>query len=171
MTKHPPEYPHPMQYACPDCKGKGTYQGIGPVEDCKTCMGAGSFIGVHIDLPETFTHPIVKHPYPKETTKEDWDKLAEAMKTNGRLIVTDANDVTVIKGKGAVDLQVGEPVHVFDSGWFDTVVDNIFYSRAGNQTMARVSYACGTMQIPIQNICWNITDDRWEYIRSGTPVW
>lgn len=26
---------------CPCCKGSGTYQGLGPVEHCKTCDGLG----------------------------------------------------------------------------------------------------------------------------------
>lgn len=26
---------------CPCCKGSGTYQGLGPVEHCKTCDGIG----------------------------------------------------------------------------------------------------------------------------------
>ena len=90
---------------------------------------------------------------------------------------TKAADVQAVPKAGmsppTAKLKVGDTVHVFDAEWFNTVVDS-FYLTTRNQGMARVSYGIGVfrgdMQMLTQSICWNLTKDRWEYIRAGTPV-
>lgn len=149
---------HPLEHKCGDCNGTGIYQGLGALEDCQACKGHGSFIGVEMEIEST---------YPKNTKKEDWDELAESFK---KQIRDDADDITLIKGKGAPGLQVGETVYVYNAGWYEGKAEHIYENMHGGQ-MVRVDHSGGVFRMAIKNICWNITEDRWEYIRSGTPVW
>ena len=154
---------HPLEYTCPDCKGSGVYQGLGAFENCQTCDGAGALIGVQLEIK-----------------KEDGDQLVDYIKKqypNGIPGNMSTVDVQAVPKAGmspsTAKLKVGDTVHVFDSGWYETVVDRFFMTSSG-QKMVIVKYGTGSisggMQMRMQSICLNLTKNRWEYIRSGTPV-
>lgn len=173
MTKHP------LEYQCPDCKGSGVYKGLNiTLENCKTCDGHGSLIGVQ--LSETFTHPIVKEPYPKKTTKEGRVFLPK----KGHVFLPGATECdrcgeSVFIPTGTSRTQClglprpfeGELVHVYDTGWYEAVIDVIYDDpKCRGGRLVKADHTCGVFRIPINDICWNDTEKRWEYIRSGTPV-
>lgn len=183
----------PGRNKCPDCKGSGLYRGLNITpEPCQACGGAGEFLGVKVDLPpKTQLDPndfpdwmgdhldqISKNldVHPVGTKKEDWRQLAKAFKKSSRPFTS--HGVTEIKNvpksgmsQPTTDLKAGEAVHVFDSGWFETVVDRTYEHCKTKRLIVQVSYPHGMITMPIEDVCWNITDDRWEYIRAGTPVW
>lgn len=150
----------PGRNKCPDCKGSGVYQGLGAPGPCQACGGAGEFIGIKVDLENDV--------YPKGTCKADWDQLAEALKT-----CEDADRVINIKAKpGVVHSPIeGELVYVYDAGWYEAEIKSVYDGGVRGERMVKADHTCGMFRIPVKDICWNITDNRWEHIRSGTPVW
>lgn len=72
------------------------------------------------------------------------------------------------------DIQVGDTLYVFDTSWYKTVVDTKYKSYASRDKVVhfvKSLYSCGSFSIPQDEICWNLTDRRWEYIRAGTPLY
>jgi len=57
------------------------------------------------------------------------------------------------------------PIHVYDAGWHTVFVlrDNNNVYEAGNKTE--------TFYIPHGDVVFNMTQNRWECIRGGTPIW
>ena len=144
----------PSRHPCPDCKGSGVYQGLGAPEDCQACGGAGEFAGISVDV------------YPEGIKKEDWDELSKSFKLN----ITQKDDITFIEGNGAPNLKIGEMVYIYDASWYEGKAAHLYENIHGGQ-MVRVDSNGGIFRIATKNICWNLTENRWEYIRSGTPVW
>ena len=131
---------------CPDCKGSGIYQGLGAVEDCATCKGL----------------KVMPH--------------AQGVRRSAQLDLVPGGEPGMLVSRAVnvmTELKVGDAVYVFDAGWFFTVVDK-FFITSKSQSMIVVSYGTGyvngSIQMRTQSVCWNLTKDRWEYIRSGTPI-
>jgi len=84
--------------------------------------------------------------------------------------ICEENDTVILKNIG-VQPQVGDIIHVFDTDWYQTEVVKVYVKADTYDTMVRADYSCGTFRMPMRLVCWNDTDRRWEYIRSGTPVY
>lgn len=157
MNKDNKQYPHPLQYQCPDCKGSGVYKGLNiTLENCKTCDGHGSLIGVQL----------------KGTMKQDWDQLVDAVKKNSDPKPVGDQDTALSFGHCTLGGPFeGEVVYVFDAGWYEAKIKSIYDGGVRGTRMVRADYTSGTFRIPLNDICWNLTEKRWEHIRGGTPVW
>jgi len=119
-----------MSTVCPDCNGKGTYQGFNTKpEPCSKCHGVGKV----------------------NTTKSD--------------TLESVFDFNVGNGAVMPVLVTGTAIHVYDAGWHTVFVlkDGNGIYEAGNKTE--------TFYIPHGDVVFNITQNRWECIKSGTPVW
>ena len=110
---------------CPDCYGKGTYQGFNTrVMPCDTCHGRGS-LGVE----------------KKDTLQSMFDSNIMP-----RIVP-------------------GVAIYIYDAGWHETFVTTVF------EHFYTTKSPCDTFRIPKNRLTFNLTQNRWEYIRCGTPVW
>ena len=172
---------------CPDCKGSGVYQGLGAPEPCQRCSGRGEDVvkitTVKPDIPD--------EPWPGGVNKKHWDALRDLYEKHGGAIQHKPNQKASVVGRAAkagmspkqvcedTDQVIsltkrpieGEVVHVYDAGWYEATIVSIYDGGVRGVKMVRADHACGTFRIPIEDICWNVTERRWEHIRFGTPVW
>ncbi len=110
---------------CPDCNGKGTYQGFNTaVEPCGNCNGVGKL----------------------GASKEDALQSVFDYNITPRIVV-------------------GTPIYIYDAGWHESFVIEVFSKFYKTKT------PCDTFRIPKARLTYNMTQDRWEHIRHGTPVW
>lgn len=129
--------------SCPDCKGSGKYIGILAQEDCRSCNGAGR-------LPD----------------KE------KALESIFRAQPQDHNRFQLKPHKLLPKLKIGDIIHVYDAGWYETEVDRIDYNpiKWVDAEMVYTSDGCNKFRIPFTELSYNVIKGRWEYIRTGTPL-
>jgi len=133
-----------MTKKCPDCKGGGTYQGFNTKpEPCSKCHGLGKV----------------------DTDKKD--ALESVFNFNNP------------EGKSKMDsllskIVVGTPIYVYDAGWHEAFVMRISCNPNDSADLTKTyiaKSACDTFNIPHRGVTFNITQNRWEFIKCGTPVW
>tara|TARA_R110000822_G_scaffold21989_4_gene69540 strand:- start:894 stop:1292 length:399 start_codon:yes stop_codon:yes gene_type:complete len=131
-----------MSEVCSDCKGKGTYQGFNTrTEPCSKCNGVGKLNVTKADALKSVL----------DNTKGAWNNL----------LYPEDYDMSLVMPV----LVTGTPIHVYDAGWNTVFVlkdENDIY-EAGNKTE--------TFYIPHNDVVFNMTQNRWECIKSGTPTW
>tara|TARA_R110002094_G_scaffold16428_2_gene27955 strand:- start:141 stop:536 length:396 start_codon:yes stop_codon:yes gene_type:complete len=130
-----------MSEVCSDCGGKGTYQGF-----------------------NTKTEPCSRCHGVGKLNVTKGDALESVFNFNGI-----RGDKRQLEGYGRdviiPTLVVGTPIFVYDAGWNEVFVlrdQNEIY-ETGNKTE--------TIYIPHDDVVFNLTQNRWECIKSGTPVW
>ena len=69
------------------------------------------------------------------------------------------------KFKTPSELQVGDVVWIYDANWYETIVRDI-----EQNSIIILHYLHGAFEIHRNLIGWNVTHQRFEYIRSGTPA-
>jgi len=139
-----------MTNICPDCNGSGEYLGfnIAP-EPCQTCNGHGKL-------------------------DENGEPLQSILPSNLPDWMNDPHyieqlDVTHKISNTSSKLAVGDVVYVYNLKWYEgriTYIDNtsltiLYYDGRGPSRLAA----------PIDDICWNVTQSRWECIFIGKPTW
>lgn len=148
---------------CPDCKGSGEYVGARIVEKCRNCKGAGTLVDTTKALDSVFTY---NQPGDNPCLDIEWGALA------GNPRVIDKRDEWVDRSPDlTTTLNIGEVVHVYDAGWYEATIMNFNYNHSDKQTHYDAKYACGTFNFTHSQLTYNITQGRWELVRSGTPVW
>lgn len=66
-------------------------------------------------------------------------------------------------------IENGTVIHVYDCDWIEATVMQVLRVINGYEVLA--IYHHGNIKMMLHNICWNDTQKRHEYIRSGTPVY
>lgn len=125
---------------CPDCNGKGTYQGFNTaLEPCGKCRGVGKLDVTKKDaLQSVFDHSSIGRNPCKD--------IDVGMNYLPRVVV-------------------GTAVYIYAAGWHETFVVGVF------SNFYKTENACETFRIPKDKLTYNLTQNRWEHIRHGTPVW
>jgi hypothetical protein len=159
---------------CPDCPEQpGKYIGANVVEDCQRCEGVGELNddGSVIESKAKALKSVFNSNLP-EWMKDYADQIGV-----GKLDDPDpygsiarANYV-----HGQDPLKVGDSLYVFDCDWYETTVTRK-YNSGSNGTPPNIMWidadgVYSSFIMPLSDICWNLTQGRWEYIRAGTPVW
>ena len=154
---------------CPDCQGSGQYKGfdITP-EPCQKCKGVGT-------LDER------GQPHTLESIRPKGDSIANWMEDHkDRLGEFNLIDVThkikPIKKDNTSPLQIGDDVYVYDgtynSPWFKcTLALGPKQSGIRPYQLRYTNGIAGYMQVSRGQITFNLTQNRWEYIRNGPPRW
>lgn len=159
---------------CPDCKGSGKYTGALIQEECRKCKGSGNLLDKEKALDSVFD------AQPKSSDNKPWPDVFTIPDTEENRRVFDKlkkilDEETKVKTKlGLVPvlLEVGDTIFIYDAGWYEAVVQFIALNP-GSLTPGMV-YASNTtdqFRIPYQEITFNLTESRWEHIKSGTPLW
>ena len=132
---------------CPDCNGKGVYQGFTTVGPCDRCRGVGKL----------------------DVTKEDalqsmLDFNAPRRSADITHLINPCKDIDI--GMNQLPrIVVGTAVYIYAAGWHETFVVGVF------SNFFKTENACETFRIPKDKLTYNLTQNRWEHIRHGTPVW
>ncbi len=145
---------------CPDCKGSGEYIGARIVEPCAKCKGRGELNpdGTPLKLPKWMDKYKDQIEFnPKVSKKPDLtvEELEELLKDG------------FTKNSPTPKLKVGDIIHIYDAGWCEAEVISI--DSAGGITARSAYDIC--MWSGVRQLDYNLTQNRWEYIRSGTPVY
>ena len=123
-------------------------------EVCSDCGGKGTYQGFN-----TKTEPCSRcHGTGKLKVTKD-DALRDVFKKSKQLV--ECHDKVFLMPK----IVLGTCIHVYDAGWNAVFVlrdQNEIY-ETGNKTE--------TIYIPHDDVVFNLTQNRWECIKSGTPVW
>ena len=131
---------------CDQCNGSGQYTGLFDTEPCQTCGGVGTLS----EAPN------------KDTILDNLPDWMEDYK--------DQLDIThKIKPSSSVQLDINDIIFVYNNRWCLARMTSL------DATKIRMSYSDNTgtwnMSIVRSKVCWNVTQNRWEYIASGTPTW
>ncbi len=136
---------------CSECKGSGKYLPlVGPEEYCQTCGGSGS-----TSCSKPVSEELDMDPFPE--WMEDYKDQIDFTETSSQL-------------------KVGDIVHVYDGWWYTAKVKHLnsqarqLKHYAFCEYVGSAAHAVGSAALPIKHICFNLTANRWEYIRSGTPT-
>ena len=142
---------------CEDCKGTGRYVGLRESGDCQSCQGTGRGL-MKLD--------VIKPTQTEEDAVDAMNAMRGMAPRRSAIIplqpIRSPNNPTT-------QLGVGDTVHVYDGEWIETVVMQITDRPTFTEVLA--IYHHGNIKMRGHNICWNVTQQRYEYIRSGTPVY
>ena len=155
-----------MTARCPDCKGSGEYIGARVVEPCAKCNGRGELNpdGTPLNLPkwmDDYKDQIKFNPkassgwYNNKNPDLTVEELEQLLKDN------------FTKHPLLPELQISDIIHVYDAGWYEAEVVSIDLS---GEIMARSAHNI-FMWSGVHQLNYNLTQNRWEYIRAGTPVY
>jgi len=137
-----------MSRACPDCKGKGTYQGFNTKpEPCARCRGVGK-----IDISK------------EDALASVYDYNAPRRSADITHLFNPCKEIDV----GTTYLPrivTGTAIYVYDAGWHE-----VFVVEDKNEVYKAVN-ATETFFISHRDVTYNMTQNRWECIKSGTPTW
>jgi len=119
---------------------------------CTECNGSGEYVGF--------------------TSRQRCETCRGTGKLNGATdalkSVFDFND---IRHKGEPiscdmpQIVVGTMIHIYDADWYEAEVFEI------QQRQIFAATLCDTFTIPANDPTFNLTQNQWEYIKAGTPVW
>lgn len=145
-----------MSITCPDCKGTGTYTGIHEVEPCQRCNGL-KVIG-----PGAARDP--------KTIVEQADRITDFRPVGASI----KGSMTRLEGLGRDPLvpriKVGDIIHVFDASWVEAQVTHTWHDWKLQKQMVRADAPCDSFRIAYSMLNYNVSKNRWEYIKAGTPV-
>ncbi len=156
-----------MTIKCPDCKGSGKYTSAFFVEPCQKCKGRGKLNadGTPLNLPEWMDDYEIGHDpgilsgdstASRKVTAKELDKLIDG----------------IFKVKP--ELKVGDIVHVYDNGWYEATVDSFKRSPGRLTVYIILSFARKMISgyvLDSFDLNYNLTQNQWEYVRAGTPVY
>lgn len=173
---------------CPDCKGSGKYVGARVVEDCRKCNGAGNIV---TDDDKEKALKSVAEAQPKMTLGEV--EIYEYVKSVGEPginpfdLAEQCDKVSELKparnsakelglapcdGINLPEIQVGTIIHVFDGDWYAPEVTHIATCPInGGPGVIYAEDPCNRFRILYTYLAFNLTLYRWEFIKSGTPVY
>ena len=138
---------------CDQCKGSGEYTGLFDTEPCQKCSGLG-----------TLDDDGNKHTLDKDALPNWMEDHKDRLGEFGLLDITHK-----IKSTRSSQLKVDDVVSVWSGHWYKARVLSI----DSNLNMVDLIYPNNIIgeYCHINKICWNFTQQRWEYILSGTPTW
>ena len=70
----------------------------------------------------------------------------------------------------AAPLKVGSIIYVYDCDWYKTRIIHFGIDSQGREIL-RADHIYGRFFILKSKLTFNVTQQRWEFICSGTPVW
>ena len=163
---------------CPDCKGTGEYIGVRVVEDCQRCKGEGEVnaddasINRKAKTKEIFTlipsEPLdpcaIRQKKMDERAKRVYDKFDK-----------DTDWIQIVRkpkigmDSGSPKLNIGDIIHIYDAGWHEAKVISFFFDHG--EEMVCADTPCDRFRIRTNRLTYNLTQQRWEHIKAGTPVW
>ena len=166
-----------MTTRCPDCKGSGEYKGFNiPPELCQRCEGMGELnatprIRGSITQLEGMGRDDSSTSSTNRKARQVWRGMANA------ILNPNPDDPNIKRLKELIKvriadgpkLNIGDTIYVYDAGWYMAEVNLIYNdARYNSGKLVKADHSCGTFRIPLNNICWNDTQKRWEHIRAGT---
>ena len=162
---------------CPDCKGGGKYVGAGTIkpEECQRCEGIGELNndGTVIGSKKRALDSVFNSNLPDWMEDyQDQIGMADAPFNFPRFTDEQIKQVKkLLRGSPPnflacdSELKVGNILYIYDAGWHEATV---IYIDIDGSIIAET--ACDTFCLG-PHASYNLTQKRWEYIRSGTPVW
>lgn len=135
---------------CPDCNGTGEYVGFNSREECASCRGTGAKDGITDALQSVLD-------FNNDIGHDEIDLYDYVNSMNGSV-----NQATIPPGP---QITIGTKIYVYDAGWYEVEVVDI-----KNKTI-HATDPSNAFFIPANGPVWNATQARWEYIKSGTPIW
>jgi len=134
---------------CEDCDGRGEYQGWYMKEPgvCETCDGHGE-----LDASGEKLKSIILANLP------DWMQDPHYIDKLGKITGSSQSN----------KLEMNDVVYIYDKKWREGQVTHI---EGGFITILYQDRGACYLSGPLLDVCWNITQNRWEYIFIGTPKW
>ena len=149
---------------CTDCNGSGRYVSCFTDEPCQRCGGSGR------ERSKNPKADVLKSMFDAQP-KRYLDAFDHAEECDKVVSLTRAPDVN---GQGTIlpEIVIGTTIHVFDCDWYQAEVTHIYQaSRGGHDvTMIRADAPCDTFRMMLTAMSFNVTKNRWEFIKAGTPV-
>lgn len=141
---------------CSDCKGSGMYEGFNLLpEPCRLCEGMGALNAE--GMPDMLHKGSIK-------TLEGLGRKSSMSPPTGGGIIFSQEECDRINGV-MPELKIGDILHVYDRGWYGAVVTIL------DGCIVHAQHTCGTFDVARYLLNYNVTQGRWEYIRSGTPTY
>ncbi len=159
-----------MSTTCPDCNGKRTYQGFNSKpESCNKCNGSGK-LGVRMKIKPSDLNPCANTKYDRVGRRSAEIPKSWFVEANKKV---EDNDKIHLSPVIREVIMVGTIIYVYDAGWASAQVVEMTCNPNDPVTSSIVHAETPyeRFRIPRSYITFNLTQHRWEYIRSGTPVW